>query len=95
VGAGGEGVGELKMMAANLTTLGRLLAVGYVLFALLATTVSAKRVPPKPVTPVVFEGIRYSADGSGRDQYVVAEDATNGRLLWKVRIFHTRIRVLG
>jgi len=80
------------MMAANLTTLGRLFAIGYILIALLATTLPAKRVPPKLVTPVVFEGVRYAADGDGRDQYVVAEDAATGRVLWKVRIFHTRIR---
>jgi len=78
-------------MAAKLTALGRRFANGFVLFALFATTATAKRIPPKPVTPVVFEGIRYSADGNGRDQYVVAEDAATGRLLWKVRIFHTRI----
>lgn len=82
----------MNRIVANLVTLGQMFAVGCFLFALLATTVSAKRVPPKPVTPVVSEGIRYSADGDGRNQYVVAEDAATGRSLWKVKVFHTRIR---
>ena len=43
------------------------------------TQVVAKRIPPKPVSPVVFEGIRYGADGDGEDEYVVAADATGGR----------------
>jgi hypothetical protein len=59
---------------------------------LMAASAIAKRVNPKPVSPVIFKGIRYSAEGDGRDQYVVAADDTNGKLLWKVRIFHNNIK---
>ena len=58
----------------------------------LATQGVAKRIPPQPVSPVVFDGIRYEADGDGRDQYVVAADASSGKVLWRVTVFHNRIK---
>jgi hypothetical protein len=58
---------------------------------LVTTTAVAKRIPPEPVAPVVANGIRYSAEGDGRDQYVVATDATTGKELWRGKVFHTRI----
>src|SRR5262245_30202122 len=58
----------------------------------LATQAVAKRVPPKPVSPVVSDGIRYSAECDGRDQYVVAADASSGKVLWRVKVFHNRIK---
>jgi hypothetical protein len=61
-------------------------------FVLFSSSVTAKRVPPKPVTPVVSGGIRYSAKGDGRDQYVVAEDSASGQELWRVKVFHNRIK---
>jgi hypothetical protein len=51
-----------------------------------------KRVPPKPVSPVISNGIRYSAEGDGRDQYVVAADASSGNVLWRVKVFHNHIK---
>lgn len=48
--------------------------------------------PPKPVAPVVSGGIRYSAEGDGRDQYVAAADASSGNVLWRVKVFHTHIK---
>jgi hypothetical protein len=48
----------------------------------------AKRAKPKPVTPVVYAGIRYSAEGNGVDEYVVASDASSGKPLWTVRVAH-------
>jgi len=51
----------------------------------------AKRVPPKPVPPIVAGGIRYSAEGDGKDSYVVATDEASGKTLWRVKVFHTRI----
>lgn len=47
---------------------------------------------PKPVSPVVADGVQYSAEGDGRDQYVVAEDAASGKVLWKVKVFHNHIK---
>ena len=52
----------------------------------------AKRVPPKPVLPISADGIRYSAEGDGKDSYVVATDEATGKTLWKVKVFHTRIK---
>ena len=53
---------------------------------------AAKRMPPKPVSPVISGGIRSSAEGDGRDQYVVAADAASGKVLWKVKVFHNIIK---
>jgi hypothetical protein len=69
-----------------------MLLVTSIAATLSATALVAKRMPPKPVTPVVSEGVRYSADGDGRDEYVVAENVSTGNLLWKVKVFHTRIK---
>jgi len=52
---------------------------------------SAKRVPPKDVPPVVVNGTRYSANGNGKDSYVVATDVPSGNELWRVKVFHTRV----
>ena len=62
--------------------------------ALAITTVAAeaKRLNPKTVAPVVANGIGYSAEGDGRDQYVVATDAFTGKELWRAKVFHTRIK---
>ncbi len=65
------------------------LAIALVVVAFLQEPVSAKRVPPRPVTPVVAEGIKYSADGDGIDAYVVATDTETEKEIWKVRVFHT------
>jgi len=66
---------------------------GIVLLCLFSSTcATAKRVPPKPVAPIVADGIRYSAEGDGKDSYVVAIDEASGNMLWRVKVFHTRIR---
>ncbi len=52
----------------------------------------AKRVPPRPVTPLVQNGVEYSADDDGRNQYVVATDIATNKELWRVKVFHTRIK---
>ena len=62
------------------------------LFLLTAHAV-AKRIPPKPVSPVISGGIQYGADGDGRNQYVVATDASSGNVLWKVKVFHNHIKL--
>jgi hypothetical protein len=46
-----------------------------------ASILHAKRVAPKEVSPVLFNGVQYSADGDGRNAYVVAADATSGKTL--------------
>ena len=47
----------------------------------------AKRVPPKPVSPVVHTGVTYSVAGDGREGYVVAIETSTGKELWKVKVF--------
>jgi hypothetical protein len=44
------------------------------------------------VTPVVSGGIQYSAVRDGRNQYVVATDTTSGKVVWRVKILHNRIK---
>jgi len=68
-------------------------AIPFLLLALLTSSISveAKRAAPAPVAPVVSAGISYSAAGDGRDQYVSAADVSNGKELWRVRIFHNVI----
>lgn len=58
----------------------------------LSTLAAAKRLPPKPVTPVVADGIRFSAEGGGTDQYVVATDTSTDKELWRAKVFHTYIK---
>ena len=71
----------------------RRLLVGILLLWMFGTIcTSAKRVPPKDVPPVVVNGVRYSANGDGKDSYVVATDVSSGKELWRVKVFHTRIK---
>lgn len=65
-------------------------AIVILLCLLVSVCAAAKRVPPKPVPPIVADGVRYSADGDGKDSYVVATDNTTGKQLWAVKVFHTR-----
>ena len=59
--------------------------------ALSATVATAKRLNAKPVPPIISNGVRYSVEGDGRDQYVVARDVPKDKVLWRVLVFHTRI----
>jgi hypothetical protein len=59
--------------------------------ALLSATATAKRAAPKPVTPIISRGIRYSAGGDGRNEYVIAADDSSGNILWKVKVCHNYI----
>jgi hypothetical protein len=74
--------------------------------AVIATNAFAKRRPPKPVAPIVADGIRYSADialvdgahmprgisDDGREHYVVATDVSTGSELWRAEVFRTHIK---
>lgn len=65
----------------------RLIAIFVALFYIALTQVSAKRIPPKPVPPIVHEGVRYSASGDGKTGFVVATDISTGKELWRIKIF--------
>lgn len=68
------------------------LAVVNAVVLVFAAQAAAKRIPPNPVSPVVFDGVRYTAEGDGRDAYVVAADASDNKVLWRVKVFHNRIK---
>ena len=73
-------------------TILRRLVVTCAVLTFLGASAQAKRLAPKPVSPVISDGTRYSAEGDGRDQYVVAANSTSGSVLWKVKVFHTHIK---
>jgi outer membrane protein assembly factor BamB len=52
----------------------------------------AKRLPPKPVPPVVSGNVQYSVEGEEGAQYVVASNVTSGQELWRVKVFQTHVR---
>jgi hypothetical protein len=52
----------------------------------------AKRMPPHPVPPVVANGVEYSATGNGKDGFVIATDLSMRKQLWKVKVFHYRMK---
>lgn len=66
--------------------------VQFAFLSLLTPFAFAKRMPPKPVPPVVSKGVRYSANGDGRDEYVCAADVSTGSVLWKKKLFHNHIK---
>jgi len=56
-----------------------------------ADSASAKRATPKPVSPVVYKGITYSAPNhGGSGNYVLASDAT-GKEQFRIKVFDTPI----
>jgi hypothetical protein len=53
----------------------------------------AKRVEPKPVTPVVHNGVKYSASNdSGVEAKVEARNEKTGDKLWDVVIYTVKIK---
>jgi hypothetical protein len=62
--------------------------IAWVALASITAPAGAKRMP---FSPVVAGGIRYSAQGDGREQYVVASEVSSSNLLWKVKVFHNDI----
>src|ERR1700693_6267121 len=52
----------------------------------------AKRVAHGPVPPVVSASTIYAAQGDGRTGCVVANEATTGNELWRVKIFRIHIK---
>lgn len=59
---------------------------------LLACPAEAKRKEPALVPPVVSGDVRYSVEGNGRAQSVVATAIGSGAVLWTVRVFRNKIR---
>jgi hypothetical protein len=59
---------------------------------LISTEAQAKRMPPKPVTPAVHEGVKFVApNGNGREGRIEALDEKTGKKLWDVVIYTKEI----
>ena len=67
-------------------------SIAYAMLLMLTSYAMAKRVNPKPVAPVTANGIQYSAEGDGRNQYISATNIAAAKELWRVKVFHTRIK---
>jgi len=50
----------------------------------------AKRAAPRPVAPVVADGVRYSAPPEAMG-FVIAATADTGKELWRVRIYEIHV----
>jgi hypothetical protein len=62
------------------------------LVAMVASDALAKRMPPKPVTPAVHEGVKYVALlENGREGKVEALDEKSGKKLWDVTVYTVKI----
>lgn len=60
---------------------------------LCADSVYAKRAAPKPVPPVIWQGVEYRAP-LGEIGVVQAFDLASGRKLWKTTVYHVVINPL-
>jgi hypothetical protein len=55
-------------------------------------SISAKRIGPAAVGPVIHEGVRYVApNGDGRRAYIEAWDVRSNKKLWDLTVFTNRI----
>jgi hypothetical protein len=69
----------------------------YILFSLLLSQLApclaeAKRLPPAPVEPVTYQGVRYVApNDDGRRAYIQAWDMKTRKRLWEVTVFRNSI----
>ena len=66
--------------------------LGLVLTVLIAGEAWAKRMDPKPVTPVVHKGVKYVALlEHGREGKIEARDEKSGKKLWDAVIYTVKI----
>lgn len=62
------------------------------LWLVLSSGVSAKRAAPKPVPPVVRNGVKYTVpNDNGRIGHVVASEDRSGKTLWDIKVFEVQI----
>ena len=62
------------------------------LAALVAREAWAKRTAPRPVSPVVHNGVKYAApNASGREGRIEARDEKTGEKLWETMIYTVKI----
>ena len=68
------------------------LMVILLLTLLLPQSASAKRIAPKKVDPVIYEGVRYVApNDDGRRGYIEAWNVGTDKKLWELTLFTNRI----
>lgn len=68
------------------------IAVCLILAAAVTTQAWAKRAGPKPVPPVVHDGVKYVAlNANGREGTVEARDEKTGKKLWSAVIYKVKI----
>ena len=63
------------------------LVVAVLVLSILPLELFGKRVPPKPVTPVIYNRIEYAARGDGKIGWIAATEIASGKQLWTVRVF--------
>ncbi len=63
------------------------LIIAVLLLLGLPVEILGRRLPPKPVGPVIDSGIEYSAEGNGRIGWIAATDVSGAKKLWTVRVF--------
>ena len=80
-----------NLVSHNLLRLSIRACVVVILCSMATVSAHAKRLPPKPVAPVIADVIRYSAESDGTDSYVVATSEASGKVLWRKKVFHTRV----
>jgi outer membrane protein assembly factor BamB len=58
---------------------------------LLPVSVSAERLAPKPVPPIIYEGVEYRAPLDNQMGHVQAVDMASGRTLWETKVYNVKI----
>jgi hypothetical protein len=68
------------------------IALTSVLLLFIPLGLFAKRAAPKPVPPVIQNGVKYSApNDNGRIGHIVASEVRGGKTLWDIKIFEIEI----
>jgi hypothetical protein len=68
------------------------LLIALLLTVVLGTNAWAKRAGPKPVTPVVHQGVKYVAPNiNGREGRIEARSEKGGEKLWDVVVYTVKI----
>ncbi len=64
----------------------------FALTAMISTYAWAKRMAPKPVKPVVHDGVKYVVPlDNGRVGKIIAQDEQTGKRLWETVVYKVKI----
>jgi hypothetical protein len=68
------------------------IVLSLIVAAAFASEAWAKRMPPKPVEPLVHNGVKYVALlDNGREGIIVAQDEKSGKKLWDLVVYTVKI----